>query len=51
VFEASPYQNNWDGQATKSLYGKDLQEDTYFYFFKADANSEAISSYIELIRD
>ena len=52
VFEASPYQNTWDGRNTMgySVGGDKLPIGTYFYLFTADDNAEVIKGTVYLNR-
>jgi gliding motility-associated-like protein/uncharacterized repeat protein (TIGR01451 family) len=52
VFEASPYQNNWDGKATMGLRfgGDELPVGTYFYLLDLGDGSEIIKGTIYLNR-
>jgi len=46
VFDAAPYQNNWDGTWRNSA----LPPGTYFYCMKLSPDSEAETGYITVIR-
>jgi len=50
VFEASPYLNNWDGQATTGLRinGNDLPTGTYFYLLDLGDGTDMIKGTIYL---
>jgi gliding motility-associated-like protein len=52
VFEAAPYQNDWQGQSNVSgtLGGEELSAGTYFYLFQLDEDSEPMKGFIELKR-
>ena len=52
VFEASPYQNTWDGKTTMglSMGGDELPVGTYFYLLDLDDGSEVIKGTIYLNR-
>jgi gliding motility-associated-like protein/uncharacterized repeat protein (TIGR01451 family) len=52
VFEASPYQNSWDGKTTMglSMGGDELPVGTYFYLLDLDDGSEVIKGTIYLNR-
>ncbi|PKP31157.1 MAG: hypothetical protein CVT99_09610, partial [Bacteroidetes bacterium HGW-Bacteroidetes-16] len=52
VFEASPYQNTWDGKTTMgiSVGGDELPVGTYFYLLDLDDGSEVIKGTIYLNR-
>jgi len=52
VFEASPYQNTWDGKTTMgiSVGGEKLPVGTYFYLLDLDDGSEVIKGTIYLKR-
>ena len=49
VYEASPYDNTWNG-TFKGEAGKDLPDGTYFVLFKQDRNAVAIQTYITIFR-
>ena len=52
VFEASPYDNNWDGTAEWGIMvgGNKLPEGTYFYMLELDGSDNVIKGYIYLTR-
>lgn len=52
VFNAAPYENNWQGQSNvRGVIGGDqLIPGTYFYVFKLQENATPIKGYIELKR-
>jgi gliding motility-associated-like protein/uncharacterized repeat protein (TIGR01451 family) len=52
VFEASPYQNTWDGRSSKGLRigGDELPAGTYFYLLDLGDGSEVIKGTIYLNR-
>jgi gliding motility-associated-like protein len=52
VFEASPYQNDWNGinQSGLSPGGEELQEGTYYYILKTNNEREDIKGYIYIKR-
>ena len=52
VFEASPYQNTWDGKATRGLRigGDELPISTYFYLLDLGNGSDVIKGTIYLNR-
>ncbi len=52
VFEASPYNNDWNGKANFgiTLNGNDLPEGTYYYILKTGNEDKDIKGYIYLKR-
>jgi gliding motility-associated-like protein len=49
VFQAQPYENNWDGKSNVSALGGDeLVGGTYFFVLELDENTDPIKGYIEL---
>ena len=52
VFEAAPYNNNWDGKNTQgiSVGNKDLPVGTYFYILETGVSNKFIKGYIYLNR-
>lgn len=49
VFQAQPYENNWDGKSNVSALGGDnLVGGTYFFVLQLDENSDPLKGYIEL---
>lgn len=52
VFEASPYQNTWDGRSTEGLRigGDELPISTYFYLFDLGNGTKVIKGSIYLNR-
>ncbi len=50
VFSANPYNNNWNGQSEKSLYGDKVVDGTYFYIFTYSKNNEPnkLNGYVEV---
>ena len=52
VFEASPYNNDWDGTANFGIKfnGKELPEGTYFFILKTGNDEKDIKAYIYLKR-
>ena len=50
IFDASPYQNNWDGYSSgMATIGKDrLPAGTYFYVIQLTKDSDILTGYIEL---
>lgn len=52
VFEAAPYENNWQGQSnvSRAIGNDQLVPGTYFYIFKLGENSNPMKGYIELKR-
>ena len=50
VFTAKPYLNNWKGQVngSRTLYGKELIDGTYFYFLKLNKEEKPMDGFIEL---
>jgi gliding motility-associated-like protein len=52
VFEASPYNNDWDGSNNFGLApgGNKLPEGTYFYILKTDDNEKGMKGYVYLKR-
>jgi gliding motility-associated-like protein len=49
VFEASPYQNDWDGTGNNpklNLFGEKVVDGTYFYFFDPGDGSEVKTGYL-----
>jgi gliding motility-associated-like protein len=49
VFEAAPYQNNWDGTLDGEP-GKDLPDGTYFYIFKPGPTESTIKGFVHILR-
>ncbi|MEL6637886.1 MAG: HYR domain-containing protein, partial [Bacteroidota bacterium] len=49
VFEAAPYQNDWDG-TLRGEEGRDLPDGTYFFLFKRDQESQAVKGYLTIFR-
>ena len=50
VFEASPYNNDWEGEATKGLYGQEVPDGSYFYKLKLEPEGETLTGYIIIKR-
>jgi gliding motility-associated-like protein len=52
VFQASPYQNNWDGTSTEgvTIGGNVLPVGTYFYFLELGDGSDPLTGYIYINR-
>lgn len=48
VFEASGYQNNWNGTEMKS--GRPLPDGTYYYVLKIASTDQTLKGYIQLLR-
>ena len=49
VFEAAPYQNDWEG-TWQNAPGKNLPDGTYFYNFKRDENSQIVKGHLLVYR-
>ena len=52
VYEAAPYQNEWNGISTVGMVlgGTDLPDGTYFYVLQLDESSKPINGYVYLKR-
>jgi gliding motility-associated-like protein len=49
VFNASPYQNDWDGTLSGKK-GKPLPDGTYYFIFKESKNAKAQKGYVMIFR-
>ena len=50
VYEAAPYQNDWQGESTKGLYGDQVPDGSYFYTLKLNDNNGPLTGYIIIKR-
>lgn len=50
IYSASPYENNWSGEADKALFGGEVTDGSYFYKFFPTPGSEPITGYIVIKR-
>jgi gliding motility-associated-like protein len=52
VFQAEPYNNDWDGQSNSGtiIAGNILPDGTYFYHLQLEPNGEIFKGFIELIK-
>jgi len=50
VYEASPYLNDWSGEATKAVYGQEVPDGSYFYTLELNEEEEKLTGYIIIKR-
>jgi gliding motility-associated-like protein len=52
VYQAKPYNNDWQGQSNSGIHllGNNLSTGTYYYIVKLNANNEPIKGFLELIK-
>ena len=50
VYEAAPYNNDWNGKTMFGVEGEDLPEGTYFYILDLGLNKEPIKGWIYIKR-
>ena len=50
LFDAAPYQNDWDGTTEKSLTGDKVVSGVYFYVLELNGGESVYTGYIQLFR-